>query len=361
MPRIAVLTSGGDAPGMNAALRTIAKVAAVHGVEVVGFEDGYDGLIDGRARPLTRKTPDGLATVPELALAGNLGGTWLGSSRSARFVTPEGRASAASRLDGFAGLIVIGGNGSLTGAHKLANETGVKVMGVPASIDNDVGCTSTAIGVDSALNVIVEACDRISDTARSHRRAFIIEVMGRHSGYLAMASAVAVGADGILFREQGRTEAELVTNVAGLLRRGFSKDTAKRRVLVIKAEGVELPCTRLVRLVEQELKSDLPEVEVRATVLGHLVRGGNPSYQDRMVGGRLGLAALDALLAGETDQMVAWLPQQVEGGVPTRDPAVQRFGLDQVLEETRALLDGTSAVTRWRIAMLGELEGALGL
>jgi len=117
---------------------------------------------------------------------------------------------------------VIGGNGSLTGAHKLATETGVKVMGVPASIDNDVGCTSTAIGVDSALNVITEACDRISDTARSHRRGFIIEVMGRHSGYLAMASAIAVGADGILFREQGRSEAELVATIAGLMRRGFA-------------------------------------------------------------------------------------------------------------------------------------------
>ena len=361
MPRIAVLTSGGDAPGMNAALRTIAKVAAIHGVEVIGFEDGYDGLIDGRTRALTRKADGGLTTTAEVGLAGNLGGTFLGSSRCARFVTPEGRAAAAARLDGFTGLIVIGGNGSLTGAHKLAQETGVKVMGVPASIDNDVGCTSTAIGVDTALNVITEACDRISDTARSHRRAFIIEVMGRHSGYLAMASAVAVGADGILFREQGRSEAELVTTVANLLRRGFAQKGDKRRVLVIKAEGVEIPCTRLVRLVQDELAAELPGVEVRATVLGHLVRGGNPTYQDRMVGGRLGLAALDALLHGETDQMVAWLPQQVEGGVQASDPAIQRFTLERVLDETRALLDGTSAVTRWRVGMLEKLEGALSL
>ncbi|MBK7580826.1 MAG: 6-phosphofructokinase [Myxococcales bacterium] len=361
MRRIAVLTSGGDAPGMNAALRTIAKVAAVRGIEVVGFEDGYDGLIDGRARALTRAGADGLATSLELGLAGNLGGTWLGSSRSMRFMTPEGRAEAAKRLDGFSGLVVIGGNGSLTGAHKLAEETGVRVMGVPASIDNDVGCTSTAIGVDSALNVIVEACDRISDTARSHRRAFIVEVMGRHSGYLAMASAVAVGADGILFREQGRSEAELVKSVADVLRRSFSRKGDKRRVLIMKAEGVEIPCTRLVRLVEAELQTDLPEVEVRATVLGHLVRGGNPSYQDRMVAGRLGLAALEALLAGETDQMVAWLPQQVVGGVQTSDPAVQRFTLPRMLEETRAMLDGTSEVTRWRVAMIEQLEGALGL
>jgi 6-phosphofructokinase 1 len=176
-----------------------------------------------------------------------------------------------------------------------------------------------------------------------------------------MASAIAVGADGILFREQSRNEAELVSRVADLLRRGFADRTDKRRVLVIKSEGVEIPCTRLVRLVQDELATDLPEVEVRATVLGHLVRGGSPSYQDRMVAGRLGLAALDALMAGETDQMVAWLPQQVEGGVPTSDPAVQRFTLTQVLDETRALLDGTSAVTRWRVGMLEKLEGALGL
>ena len=185
--------------------------------------------------------------------------------------------------------------------------------------------------------------------------------MGRHSGYLAMASAVAVGADGILFREQGRSEAELVTTVANLLRRGFAQKGDKRRVLVIKAEGVEIPCTRLVRLVQDELAAELPGVEVRATVLGHLVRGGNPTYQDRMVGGRLGLAALDALLHGETDQMVAWLPQQVEGGVQTSDPAIQRFTLERVLDETRALLDGTSAVTRWRVGMLEKLEGALSL
>ncbi|MFO0565892.1 MAG: 6-phosphofructokinase [Polyangiaceae bacterium] len=362
MRRIAVLTSGGDAPGMNAALRTIAKVAGLKGIEVIGVEDGYDGLIDGRVRPLTERLADGsLVTTPELALAGNLGGTWLGSSRSSRFVTPEGRKLAAASLDGIDGLIVIGGNGSLTGAHKLAEETGVRVMGVPASIDNDVGCTSTAIGVDSALNIIVESCDRISDTARSHRRAFIVEVMGRHSGYLAMASAVAVGADGILFREQGKNEGELVTRVANLVRRGFSGPKGKRRILIIKAEGVEVPCTRLVRLVDDELKGDLPGVDVRATVLGHLVRGGNPSYQDRMVGGRLGMAALEALLTGETDQMTAWLPQQVSGGTPTSDPAVFRFGLTQVLEETRALLDGTSPVTRWRVAMLQDLEKALSL
>jgi 6-phosphofructokinase 1 len=362
MSRIAVLTSGGDAPGMNAALRSMAKVCAARGIALVGFEDGYDGLIDGRARDLTPATAGGaLRSHPDLALVGNHGGTWLGSSRSARFFTPEGREQAADRLAGFAGLVVIGGNGSLTGAHLLATERGVSVIGIPASIDNDVGCTSSAIGVDSALNIIVEACDRISDTARSHRRAFIVEVMGRHSGYLAMASAVAAGADGVLFREQGRSEDELVKGVANLLRQRFASQREKRRLLVIKAEGVEIPCTRLVRLVQAELEKDLPDLEIRGTVLGHLVRGGHPSYQDRMIAGRLGVAALEALGSGASDQMVAWLPQQVEGGIVTDDPAVQRFALERVLEETRALLDGTSAVTRWRVKMLDALEGALSM
>lgn len=361
MPRIAVLTSGGDAPGMNAALRTIAKVAAIHGVEVIGFEDGYDGLIDGRVRPLTRKVDGGLSTTPDVGLAGNLGGTFLGSSRSARFVTPEGRAAAAARLDGFGGLIVIGGNGSLTGAHKLAQETGVKVMGVPASIDNDVGCTSTAIGVDSALNVITEACDRISDTARSHRRAFIIEVMGRHSGYLAMASAVAVGADGILFREQGRSEPELVTTVANLLRRGFAQKGDKRRVLVIKAEGVEIPCTKLVRLVQERLPPELlDEISIRATVLGHLVRGGSPSFLDRMVASRFGHAAVVALANGKTDVMTAW-QSPLPGGDKTSDHSVRLFPLAEVLRETEAMLDGSSPVTQARVALMEKAAGVLAL
>jgi 6-phosphofructokinase 1 len=361
MTRIGVLTSGGDAPGMNAALRSMAKVCASRGVELVGFEDGFDGLIDGRTHLLTVPAErGGLHTDPELALAGNHGGTYLGSSRCARFMKPEGRAAAAEKLAGYAGLVVIGGNGSLTGAHLLAREQGVRVVGIPASIDNDIGCTSTAIGVDSALNTIVEACDRIADTARSHRRAFIVEVMGRQSGYLAMASAVAAGADGLLFREQGRSESEIVKAVAELVRRGLA-DQRKRRVLIIKAEGVEIPCTKLVRLVEAEVSHAMELVEVRATVLGHLVRGGNPSYQDRMVAGRFGVAALEALSAGASDEMVAWLPQQIEGGIQTGDPAVQRFSLERVLDETRALLDGSSPVTRWRVKMLESLEGALAL
>ncbi|MFO0608663.1 MAG: 6-phosphofructokinase [Polyangiales bacterium] len=361
MAKIAVLTSGGDAPGMNAALRAMAKVAAARGVRVVGVQDGYDGLIDGATRELTVDapgTPGGLAVARELDLAGNEGGTVLGSARCARFRERAHRDAAAERLRGVDGLVVIGGNGSLTGAHLFAKENAIPVVGVPASIDNDIGCTATALGVDTALNTILECCDRIADTARSHRRAFVVEVMGRQSGYLALAGAVAAGADGVLLPEHGRGEDDVVEAVAGVIRRCFARDRDRRRVLVLKAEGVEVPCTRLVRRVEESL-ADLG-VETRATVLGHLVRGGRPTYQDRMIAGRLGLAALEAVLAGETDQMVAWTPP-VPGGTPTGDPAVARFGLEDVLRETAALLDGTSPVTRWRLQALASVEGALGL
>lgn len=363
MKKIAVLTSGGDSPGMNAALRAITKLAASKGVQVFGVHEGYEGLMDGNFRELTRVLPDGQVMVDiEVDAAGGLGGTIIGSARSARFREAEGRAQASMQMAkrNLEGLIVIGGNGSLTGAHYLAKECATPIVGIPASIDNDIGCTSTALGVDTALNTIVESCDRIGDTARSHRRAFVIEVMGRQSGYLAMASAIAAGADAVLLREQGRTEDQIIDAVAEKIRESFSLDRDRRRVLIVKAEGVEVPCTRLVRRVEERLAPTLHGVEIRATVLGHLVRGGRPTYQDRMIAGRLALAAVDAVLAGETDQMMSWMPP-VPGGVATGDPAVFRFSLDEVLRETEALLDGTSPVTRWRMKMIDTVEGALGL
>jgi 6-phosphofructokinase 1 len=352
MRSIAVLTSGGDSPGMNAALRSVAKVCAARGIQTIGVCDGYDGLIDRRFEPLGR------GGRFDLDLLGGLGGTVLGTARCQRFFTAEGRQAAARSIVGLDGLIVIGGNGSLTGAHLLAREHGVKVVGLPASIDNDIGCSSTAIGVDTALNTIVDACDRISDTARSHRRAFVVEVMGRQSGYLAMASAVAAGADAVLFREQGRPEADLVEAVAGVVRKAFA-DQGKRRVLVIKAEGVEIPCTRLVRNVEEKVRDVLNGAELRAVVLGHTVRGGAPSHMDRMVAGRLAFGAVEALLAGGTDEMIGWGGSP--GGIATGDPMVHRYPLERVLDETRKLLDGSSPVTRWRVEMMQKAEGVLPL
>ncbi len=357
---LAVLTSGGDAPGMNAALRAVVKVSASRGVPVVGVEGGYTGLREGRLRALTSKEPDSdaLTPDPEIDFAATMGGTMLGSAREPRFVTPEGRKPALEVLRGLSGLVVIGGNGSLAGAHALAGESDTPVVGIPASIDHDVGCTGTSIGVDTALNTIVACCDRISDTARAHRRAFVVEVMGRDSGYLAMAGAVAAGADAVLFGEQGRDEATIIDAVEAAIRRAFGV-AGKRRVLIVKAEGVTIPCTALVRQLDERL-GDLPEVGVRATVLGHLVRGGSPSFQDRMVAGRLGLAAVDAVRDGVTDVMAAWQAPRSKGD-KTPDPHVSRVGLADVLAESRALIDGTSEITRWRVAMMEQLEGVFGL
>ena len=355
MKTIALLTSGGDSPGMNAALRAAAKTCAARGVRLLGVREGYEGLIDGRMVEVV-PGPCQLLGETGLDVLGSQGGTVLGSARSARFREPAGRARAANALRSASveGLVVIGGNGSLTGAHLLAREHGVRVMGIPASIDNDIGCSAMAIGTDTALNTIVRACDHVDDTARAHRRAFVVEVMGRACGYLAMASAVAVGADAVLFREQKRDEDAIVEAVASVIQQGFAR--GKRRVLIIKAEGVEIPCTRLVRRVEERL----PDLEVRAVVLGHVVRGGNPTSLDRLVSARLAFAAVMGLLEGATDEMVGWNPS-VSGGAPTADGSVKRFPLERVLQETAALEDGSSPVMARRLQILERIEGVLPL
>ena len=346
--RLGVLTSGGDAPGMNAAVHAVVRVAAGRGVPVIGVERGYQGLFDGRFRSLTRPLPGGLAPARDVELAANLGGSLLGTARCKGFYDADGRARAAASLrEHLDALIVIGGNGSLTGAHALATEHGVAVVGIPASIDHDIGCTNTAIGVDSALNTIVDACDRISDTARSHRRAFV-------------ACAVAAGADAALFREQGRSEEQLVEGVTALIRRSFSGDRDKQRVLILKAEGVEIPCTKLVRLVTEAIGDELGDVSIRATVLGHLVRGGNPTFLDRMVANRFAHAAVRAVLDGKTDVMTAWQPP-IAGGERTVDHGVSLFPIAKVLEETAALIDGSSPVTQGRVALMEAAAGVLAL
>ncbi|MDH5421567.1 MAG: 6-phosphofructokinase, partial [Acidimicrobiia bacterium] len=230
MDTIGVLTSGGDAPGMNAAIRAVVKVASARNVRVLGVERGYDGLIEGRFRQLTRTVSWGLAPIGALQSEGNKGGTMLGSARSSRFMAPEGREQASHRLQslGVRGLVVIGGNGSVAGAHHLAIESPIPVVAIPASIDNDIGCTSDAIGVDTALNTIVEACDRISDTAQSLKRAFVVEVMGRQSGYLAMSAAVASAADAVLLPEHHTPDDEIIESIANLIHRNLATERAKR-------------------------------------------------------------------------------------------------------------------------------------
>jgi 6-phosphofructokinase 1 len=362
MERVAILTSGGDSPGMNTAIWAAIKLAAVKGTEVVGVEGGYEGLVEGRFRPLTKRSQEGsgLRPVAGLAWTAGTGGTFLGSSRSIRFLEQEHRATAATNLRQahIRGLIVIGGNGSLTGAHSLAVEhPDLRIIGIPASIDNDIGGTMDALGVDSALNTIIDACDRISDTARSHHRAFILEVMGRHSGYLAMAAAVAAVADAVILPEETKTEEEIRGALEKLIRTSFSPESDKRRVLIIKAEGVSVPTTRLARDLQEQL-SDMPDISVRATVLGHLVRGGHPSYHDRMLAGRLALAAMTALHEGHTDLMTGW---KNPDGIATADANVKLVGLAEMITETAAMLDGSSPVVQRRVKLLNKVQEVLAL
>lgn len=344
---------------MNAAIQAVVKIGAARGFDVLGVERGFDGLIDGNHRLLTRHLGESVIPEPTVDGISGLGGTVLGSSRSQRFLQPEHRAAAAESLRswGSEGLIVIGGNGSIAGAHALAGECEIPIVAIPASIDNDIGLTRESIGVDTALNTIVEACDRISDTARSHHRAFVVEVMGRDSGYLAMASAVATAADAVLLPEQSRTYDEIIDSVTACIRHSFSEVRGKNRVLIIKAEGVDIPTHLLVDAVSAEVE-DI-DVDVRGTVLGHLVRGGNSSFRDRLIAGRFGLVAVDTVLAGRTDLMVGW--NLTDMGESTSDSFVRIFPMADVLRETEALLDGTSSVAQDRVVRMAKIQGVLAL
>lgn len=352
--RIGVLTSGGDSPGMNAAIHSIVKAGHGRGHEVVAIQNGYSGLLAGEVRPLALVDVDNISRH---------GGTLLGSARSKLFPTHEGQAQARAKIRalGLDGLVVIGGNGSLSGAHALAvDDAPCKIVGVAASIDNDVGHSGLAIGVDTAVNTIVDACDRISDTAAAHRRVFIVEVMGRHCGYLAMRAGLAAEADAILYAEKQIPEDDLVEKLRALIRRSFDEARYKRRVLIIKAEGVKVKTSTIVERLGQHLETDVPGVDVRETILGHVVRGGNPSATDRVIAQRLGFAAVVALEDGAHDVMVSWEPPGGHGE-KTLDPSVRRVMLADMIEETARLLDGTSAVTRARVALLAQAEGLMAL
>ena len=366
--RIGILTSGGDAPGMNAAIRAAALVGQATGAEMFGIERGYRGLLD-----------DAIAPIKPADVAGILreGGTMLGSARCKEFHRREIRDQARTILGkhGIDGLIVIGGNGSLTGALHLTdpNEIGdgpsLKCIGVPASIDNDLGLTGLSIGVDTAMNTIVEACDKIADTATAHDRTFIVEVMGRDCGYLAMTSAIAVGADLALFPEAGKKDSEVIQQIVDTVLAVRSRQTRKaRRVIIIKAEGVSIPIDQLKTAVDARLKEMAPEadpsgIETRVTVLGHVVRGGRPSAFDRLLGSRLANVAVRALRAGVTHKMASWLPPvelpEEVGARSPADPYCWLVDLSAVLVETENLLKGRSPLARWRAGAFDEIEDAL--
>ena len=367
MKRIAVMTSGGDAPGMNAAIRAATLIGRSAGADVVGIERGYRGLLEDAFVPLGPTDVAGILRE---------GGTILGSARCKEFHQREvrDRARAVLTKREVDGLIVIGGNGSLTGALHLASPTEIgsgrplKVAGIPASIDNDLGLTGLSIGVDTAMNTIVEACDKIADTATAHDRTFIVEVMGRDCGYLAMTSAIAVGADLALFPEAGKPESEIVDQIVDTVLSIRNRQRRARRVIIIKAEGVHVPVDRLKHEVDARLRERQPDaepstIETRVTVLGHVVRGGRPSAFDRLLGSRLANVAVRGLLANATHKMAAWMPPvELPEEVGTRspyDPYCWLVDLGAVLAETENLLKGRSPLARWRAGAFEEIEDAL--
>ncbi len=288
MRKIAVMTSGGDAPGMNAAIRAVVRVGMAQGLEVIGVKHGYVGLVNGDSCELNARAVGGIVQH---------GGTILGTARSEEYRTPEGRRKAIENLRrwGIEGLVVIGGNGSLRGAVEL-HRAGVRVVGVPASIDNDIPGTAMAIGVDTALNTAIEAIDRIKDTASAHQRAFIVEVMGRDCGYLALMAGFASGAEVVLIPEVRTT----VDDVISGLRESYEK--GKPHFIVVAAEGATLKAETLRDHIAGMREKGF---EARLTVLGHVQRGGSPSAFDRILATRLGASAVDYLLKGSAGQMVA--------------------------------------------------------
>jgi 6-phosphofructokinase 1 len=288
MKRIAVMTSGGDCPGMNAAIRAVVRAGLEYDIEVYGIRQGYAGLLNGDFHRLTSFEVSGIL---------QRGGTILQTARNEEFKTPAGQKRGLRRLNeqGIEGLVVIGGDGSLRGALSL-HKQGFPVIGVPASIDNDLDGTSMSIGVDTALNTIVDALDRVRDTASSHTRAFVIEVMGRNCGYLGIISSILGGAEIVSIPEREVSMEDIAASLADAYVRG------KSHAIAVIAEGVSYDTIDLVNFLKQ--KSDVG-FDIRLTILGHLQRGGSPSAFDRLLATRMGLKALEALREGESGVMVA--------------------------------------------------------
>ncbi len=291
MKKIAVLTSGGDAPGMNAAIRAVVRTGIDHGWEVYGVKHGYAGLISGEMQVLGPRDVGGII---------QLGGTILGSARCPEFTTVEGRTQALQSLNrqGIESLVVIGGNGSQTGAQALS-QMGFPVVGVASTIDNDLYGSEITIGVDTALNIALEAIDRLKVTASSHQRAFIIEVMGRNFGYLALMAGIAGGAEAIIIPEVEADPEELATELRSAYQRG------KPHALVVVAEGANYNAQGLeqyFKLHRERLGFDL-----RVTILGHVQRGGTPGAYDRLLATRLGATATQCLQSGEHGVLVGSL------------------------------------------------------
>ena len=305
--KIGVLTSGGDAPGMNAAIRAVVRTCVYNNIEVDGIFQGYQGLIEGDFKRLNERS---------VARILGRGGTILKSSRCKEFFEKEGRKKAVDHLHKHQidALITIGGNGTFTGAHLLHEEFGVKVMGVPGSIDNDLFGTDHCIGFDTATNTVVDAVDRIRDTATSHNRIFFVEVMGRNSGFIALKAGIATGAIAIVLPEDEMSIEDLVTTLKS------SEESGKSSSIVLVAEGSKSGgAYEIAKMVNERYN----EYETRVSVLGHLQRGGAPSCYDRVIASRMGVAAVEGLMEGRTDVMTGII-NDTEAYTPLADSIGKR-------------------------------------
>ncbi len=291
MKRIGVLTSGGDAPGMNAAIRAVVRACIAHDVEVYGISRGYQGVIDGDIAPMDARSVSGII---------HHGGTILRTARCDAFREAAGRAAAVAQLKqhGIEGLVVIGGDGSYRGAHDLYLEHQFPCVGLPGTIDNDIGGTQYTIGFDTALNIAVEAIDRLRDTAASHERIFFVELMGRHSGFIAMYSGLAGGAEEMLVPESPT----IINNLVSDLR--TARDRGKTSMIVVVAEGDDAGDAYTIAKKVGEIAPEFSKT--RVAVIGHLQRGGTPTAFDRVLAARMGVAGVEALLDGRIDVMVAF-------------------------------------------------------
>lgn len=292
MKRIGILTSGGDAPGMNAHIRAVVRTALHRGVEIYGIYGGYSGLIEGHIEKLGRKETANIIAA---------GGTILKTSRSKEFMNAGGRAAAAERLRdaGIEAVVACGGDGTFHGAHALFVEQNIQVVGTPGTIDNDLYGTDYTIGFDTAINTCTEAIDRIRDTADSHGRVFIVEVMGRHAGFIAMDVGISCGAEFIAVPET-------VTNMDVLYQRILRQGKSSRTIVIV-GEGDELGnATTFANLLNEKY-----DIDSKVSILGHIQRGGSPSVQDRVLASHLGVAAVDALLEGKTDVMIGRINREI--------------------------------------------------
>lgn len=319
--KIGVFTSGGDAPGMNAAVRAVVRTAIKNDIEVVGIRQGYQGMIEGDFVDMEATSVSNII---------QRGGTVLKSARSEEFRSEEGRIKAAKEIKdaGVDALVAIGGDGTFQGATQLSKEHDINVVGVPGTIDNDLYGSDETIGYDTALNTAMEAIDKIRDTADAHNRLFLVEVMGRDAGFIALETGIAGGAELILLPEILNEEAEIKTSLGNVFKEH------KRSSLVVVAEGEE---TGGALKLAEKLKGDFGKYDMRVCILGHIQRGGAPTARDRVLASRLGSAAVEALLEGHSNMMVGLINNDIKL-TPLKNTWSRKKSIDYKLLELSKIL-----------------------